>query len=64
MKESLFVVHWPGRDVIACAEHALKLKNLASHMGFALSVTLVPFSNDAEAVCSNCENEKKKGGAA
>lgn len=56
------IVHWPGKDVPACAEHALKLKALAAHMGFALSITLVDFSQDKELVCSNCKNELAKEG--
>ena len=64
MSEAIVIVHWPGHDVLACAEHALKLKALAAHMGFPVSIGLLDLSPDRELVCSNCENEKQKDGAA
>jgi hypothetical protein len=50
------VVHWPGKDTLACDNHAAKLINLGAHMGFAVSTT--PCETEVE--CTNCENEVKK----
>lgn len=61
------IVHWPGQDVLACEEHAKKLKGLGAVLGFAVSSTplLAALLGGAEIteeqlVCVNCENEKKK----
>jgi hypothetical protein len=54
--EATEIVHWPGQDTPACAEHAEKLKKLGSFMGFAVSSTPWP----AGGICANCENETKK----
>ena len=63
MSEAIFIVHWPGKDVFACSEHAVKLRSLAETLGFPLSIALVDLLPDQELVCSNCENERtKKGG--
>jgi hypothetical protein len=51
---AIYIVHWPGEDVPACAEHAQKLISLGRFMGFAVSSTL--FISDQP--CMNCENER------
>lgn len=56
IKEAMYIVHWPGKEVPACEEHAAKLRNVADVMGFALSATLCM----TERKCTNCENEAKK----
>jgi hypothetical protein len=56
MAEATEIVHWPGKDVPACEEHAAKLKSLGQFMGFPVSSTPWP----AGGVCTNCENEAKK----
>jgi hypothetical protein len=50
------IVHWPGRDTIACDAHTLRLVALSGILGFQLSLT--PCVPDLE--CTNCENEKAK----
>lgn len=49
------IAHWPGNDVPVCEDHAVKLKQLATIMGFWLSLTPCE-----EIACTNCENEAKK----
>lgn len=56
MSEATEIVHWPGRDVPACAEHARQLRALGAFMGFPVSSTPWPVGG----VCTNCENEAKK----
>lgn len=56
MAEATEIVHWLGKDVLACEAHAEKLKSLARFMGFTLSTTPWP----AGGVCTNCENEAAK----
>jgi len=56
MSEATEIVHWPGKDVPACYEHAAKLKALAQAMGFSVSSTPWP----AGGTCKNCENESRK----
>ena len=53
MSDAVEIVHWPGKDVPACEEHAKKLKALGQFMGFAVSSTPWP----AGVPCTNCENE-------
>lgn len=58
MADAIVIVHWPGQDVMACIEHAEKLKNLAGVLGFSLSMN--PLSGTGPALpCSNCANEQK-----
>ncbi len=56
VKPATQVVHWPGKDVQACNEHAAKLKELGKFMGFAVSSSL-SFTGE---LCANCENEAHK----
>jgi len=49
-----FIVHWPGKDVPACAEHAAALTSLALSMGFFVSATA---TDTEELECTNCKNE-------
>lgn len=51
------IVHWPGKDTAACDDHALKLKSLASFMGFTLPPSTKLFD---ETQCQNCINEEEK----
>lgn len=39
MSEATQVVHWPGKDVLACDSHAKKLFGLAEILGFVVSAT-------------------------
>lgn len=55
MKATL-LVHWPGKDTLACEDHAKKLVNLGSVLGCSVSMTT--YNGDAE--CDNCANEAKK----
>lgn len=55
-KSDLMIAHWPGKDTPACPEHLLKLKNLATFMGFPLSCTPAPEGME----CANCNNERKR----
>lgn len=55
MSNATVIVHWPGKDVPACDDHALKLRNLSGVLGFALSSTPAPEGS----TCTNCENETK-----
>jgi len=55
MSTAIYIVHWPGKDVPACEEHAQKITSLARFMGFPVSSTLCI----AEQPCTNCENEAK-----
>jgi hypothetical protein len=61
--KAVYLVHWPGNDVLACNQHKEKLVGLAGHMGVGLSYT----SYDGPPTeCPNCENEakmKQKGAA-
>lgn len=57
---ALVIVHWPGKDIPACLDHATKLKAVANTLGFFVSMT--PSSGDE--MCTNCENEAKKEGVA
>lgn len=50
------VVHWVTGDVECCEEHARQLVSLAKFMGN--NNIKVSESTDANAECSNCENEK------
>ena len=59
MMLAMVIVHWPGKDVPACVDHAAKLQKLAEVMGFALSMDVVPW-DDEDLVCTNCENEARK----
>jgi len=56
MREVTEIVHWPGKDVPACAEHAAKLRAVGQAMGFAVSSTPWP----AGGVCTNCQSEAKR----
>lgn len=56
MNEVTEIVHWPGKDTPACAEHSEKLKALGAAMGVVVSSTPWP----AGGVCKNCENEAKQ----
>jgi hypothetical protein len=51
-----FIVHWPGKDTLACVEHSSKLVALGEGLGFKVSCT--PYYGDEE--CRNCENDAKK----
>lgn len=53
------IVHWPGKDTLACDKHAEQLRNVARAMGFSISSRPVS-SYDVE--CTNCANEAKKLG--
>lgn len=53
----LVVVHWPGKDTTACAEHLNKLVGLAAVLGFQLSWTPAPFDSTE---CDNCRTERKR----
>lgn len=57
--ETMYVVHWPGNDTIACVKHAKQLVNLGAVMGFSVSTT--PFINE-NLECKNCKNEEGKDG--
>jgi hypothetical protein len=54
------IVHWPGKDVLACETHAEQLRNVAFVMGFRISST----PTDDPIPCSNCENAPKATGGA
>jgi uncharacterized NAD-dependent epimerase/dehydratase family protein len=56
VKTAIVVVHWPGKDTPACADHASKLSLLARHIGF--TVTMTPC--EVEAVCTNCRNDEER----
>lgn len=58
MNKVTHIVHWPGKEVFTCDEHAKKLMALGSAMGFIISSTFL-LSDTAE-ICKNCESEKKK----
>lgn len=51
-----FVVHWPGKDVVACSDHLKKLVGLGAVLGIQISYGLAP----EVLPCSNCESEAKK----
>jgi len=53
---ALFIVHWPGKDVAACTEHADKLRAVGATLGLMVSMT--PSLEYLE--CSNCRNEANK----
>jgi hypothetical protein len=55
MSTAIYIVHWPGKDVPACEEHAGKLVSVGRCMGFEVSFTL--YFGDAP--CTNCENEAR-----
>jgi hypothetical protein len=55
--KAISIVHWPGKEVPACAEHEGKLKELGRFMGFAVSSTP---NVDEDLACTNCENEARK----
>jgi hypothetical protein len=61
MTRAVVVVHWPGKDTVACDEHAAKLAAGAAAMGFVLTVT--PISPDLYIECKNCRNERKQEAA-
>jgi hypothetical protein len=50
------VVHWPGKSVVACPDHLMKLVGLAAIMGFQVSWTPAPAGEN----CSNCETEAQR----
>ncbi|MGB7023881.1 MAG: hypothetical protein WBD73_08800 [Candidatus Acidiferrales bacterium] len=52
----LEIVHWPGKDTLACPLHAAKLKALGNAMGFVVNST----PSRIGGVCQNCENEARK----
>jgi hypothetical protein len=54
--KATILVHWPGKDTLACDEHARKLVALGNVLGS--HVPLTTYNGDAE--CTNCENEAKK----
>lgn len=47
-KEAILEVFWPGKTIDSCAEHALKLTNLAAFMGFAVDARLIPLADETE----------------
>ena len=59
MKQATLIVHWPGKEVPACAQHAIKLMRIGEHMGCPVSVDFYY----GELPCTNCENEAKKAAA-
>lgn len=59
MHEATQIVHWPGKEVPACEEHAGKLATLAGVMGFSLSATPILMPS-TDLLCTNCVNEEKK----
>lgn len=54
MSEATEIVHWPGKEVPACAEHAGALKLVGRALGFTVSST--PWIGGGP--CTNCENAK------
>lgn len=56
MNKATQIVHWPGKEVPACDEHAAQLKGVGDAMGFPVSAS--PCLSDTE--CTNCANEAKK----
>jgi hypothetical protein len=50
MKPATQLVHWPGKDIPACDEHAVRIVQLAAAMGFVVSST--PCTDDL--MCLNC----------
>jgi hypothetical protein len=56
MVTATVIVHWPGKDVPACREHARKLISIGNSIGCPVSVTPL-FGDDIE--CTNCKNEGK-----
>lgn len=54
-----FIVHWPGKDVIACSDHLNKLVSLGAVLGIQVSYNVAL----EDAICSNCENEARKAKA-
>lgn len=57
--ELKYLVHWPGKDVIACYSHLTKLVGLGAVLGYQINYTFAP----EKSVCSNCESEAKRGGS-
>jgi hypothetical protein len=54
VNRAIYIVRRPGKDVLACEEHAAKLHNLARRsMGFSASLTACW----VDTACTNCENE-------
>lgn len=53
---AIYLVHWPGKDVLICNKHFQKIKGLAAHMGWPISAE--PYLGE-DIECGNCENEKK-----
>ena len=54
------VVHWPGRDTLACDLHTRRLMWVARALCFQLSVTPCHPDLDLEVECGNCANEHAK----
>jgi hypothetical protein len=54
------IVHWPGKDALACELHYHRLVGAAAAMGFNLSATNLDPDRDPEIECANCANEKAK----
>lgn len=53
----LVVVHWPGKNTIACPKHLRKLVGLAAVLGLPLGWTPT-----TEGECDNCRTEKLRNG--
>jgi hypothetical protein len=53
------IVHWLGKDVPACLEHAAKLIKLGSFMGCDVSATPIYYSEEPQE-CINCKNESAR----
>jgi hypothetical protein len=54
MSKATQVVHWPGKDVLACENHAGKLRLLGDTMGVSVSCTPIQIESE----CGNCVNEE------
>jgi hypothetical protein len=55
----LYLVHWPGKDVIACEDHMRKLVGLGAVLGTRVSWSHI-LNPQPGPECLNCANEAKK----
>ena len=53
---AILTVHWPGKSINCCVEHATKLMIVATASGFKVTSTLAPENKQ----CTNCINENER----
>jgi hypothetical protein len=58
MKRAVVIVHWPGRSIPSCDEHAEQLATAAEVMGFELAVQ--PVWPDMYLHCVVCRSERTR----